>query len=186
MSSQIWWYAARATGIVAWLLLTGSVLWGIVLASDLFARNRRPAWLLDVHRWLAGLTVAFVTGHVLCLVADSYTHFDLAAIAIPYASSWRPGAVALGVVAAWTLVAVEATSLARRRLGRSTWRVIHLTSYLTFLLASLHGAYAGTDASNRLYLATTTITTVAVVWALVHRLNARTVRPRRRSLGDAT
>jgi hypothetical protein len=36
MSEHVWWYAARASGIVAWLLLTGSVLWGIVLASDVF------------------------------------------------------------------------------------------------------------------------------------------------------
>ena len=122
MNPQVWWYVARASGIIAWLLLTASVIWGVLLSTDAFPTHRRPAWLLDLHRWLGGLTVAFVAAHLAALVADSYTHFDLADLAIPYASEWRPGAVALGVVATWCLVAVEATSLAMRRLPRKLWR----------------------------------------------------------------
>ena len=58
------------------------------------------------------------------------------------------------MVATWCLVAVELTSLAMRRLPRKLWRGIHLTSYLVFWLASLHAAFAGTDATNRLYQVT--------------------------------
>ena len=36
MSGQFWWYVTRASGIVAWLLLTASVLWGIVLSTKAF------------------------------------------------------------------------------------------------------------------------------------------------------
>ena len=36
VNPQLWWYLSRSAGIVAWVMLTGSVLWGIVLASDLF------------------------------------------------------------------------------------------------------------------------------------------------------
>ena len=122
VNPQVWWYVARASGIIAWLLLTASVIWGVLLSTDAFPTRRRPAWLLDLHRWLGGLTVAFVAAHLAALVADSYTHFDLADLAIPYASQWRPGAVALGVVATWCLVAVELTSLAMRRLPRKLWR----------------------------------------------------------------
>jgi predicted ferric reductase len=186
MNPQLWWYVARASGIVAWLLLSASVIWGILLASDAFPRYRRPAWILDLHRWLGGLTVAFVAVHLASLVADNYTHFDLAALAIPYASRWRPGAVALGVLAIWTLVAVEVTSLARRHLSRTVWRAIHLTSYVVFLLTSLHAAFAGTDATNRLYLVTTTATSAAVVWAVVHRLTFQATRPSRDRVGDMT
>ena len=179
MNPQVWWYVARASGIIAWLLLTASVIWGILLSTDAFPTHRRPAWLLDLHRWLGGLTVAFVGAHLAALVADNYTHFGIADLAIPYASSWRPGAVALGVVATWFLIAVELTSLAMRRLPRKLWRAVHLTSYVAFWLASLHAAFAGTDATNRLYQLTAAASIAAIVWALVYRLtNRRPVRRR--------
>ncbi len=118
MNPQFWWYVTRASGIVAWLMLTASVIWGVILSTRAFPEQRRPAWLLDLHRWLGGLTVSFVAIHLIALVADSYVHFDLADLAIPYASDWKPGAVAFGVIAAWLLVAVELTSLAMKRLPK--------------------------------------------------------------------
>ena len=179
MNSQVWWYVARASGIIAWLLLTASVIWGVLLSTHAFATRRRPAWLLDLHRWLGGLTIAFVAAHLAALVADSYAHFGIADLAIPYASSWRPGAVALGVIAMWLLVAVEMTSLAVRRVPRKVWRGVHLTSYLAFWLASLHAAFAGTDTSNRLYQLTATASIAAVVWAFAYRLTSRRAGRRR-------
>ena len=181
MSGQFWWYVARASGIVAWLLLTAAVLWGIVLSTKAFPEHRRPAWLLDLHRWLGGLTVGFVAIHLIALVADSYATFTLADLAIPYASDWKPGAVALGVIAAWSLIVVEATSLAMRRLPRKVWHAIHLISYLTLWLTTLHAAFAGPDRSHRLHPAPSAISIVVVAWAVVYRIThqkpARQARP---------
>ena len=141
-----------------------------MLATDAFGRRRRRAWLLDLHRWLGGLAIAFVSAHLAALMADNYTHFDLADLTIPYASEWHPGAVALGVIAAWALLAVELTSLAMRRLPRALWRAIHLTSYLTFWLVSMHAAFAGSDRPNRLYQLTASASVAALVWATLYRL----------------
>lgn len=180
MNPQIWWYLTRASGIVAWLMLTASVIWGIVLATKAFPEHRRPAWLLDLHRWLGGLAVSFTAIHLVALVADNYVHFGAADLLIPFASSWRTGAVALGVIAMWLLVAVEATSLAMKRIPRRYWRWIHMSSYAVFLLASLHAAFAGTDRTHWLYQSTAVATIVAVVFAtiyrLLHRRPARAVR----------
>ncbi len=96
MNPQFWWFLTRASGIVAWLMLTASVIWGIVLSTKAFPETRRPAWLLDLHRWLGGLTVSFVVIHLVALVADSYVQFDLVDLAVPFASAWKPLAVALG------------------------------------------------------------------------------------------
>ena len=170
MNEHFWWYVARASGIVAWLLLTASVLWGIVLSTKAFPEHRRPAWLLDLHRWLGGLTLSFVGIHVLALIADNYTNFTLVDVTIPFASTWKPGPVALGVVAAWTLVAVELTSLAMKRLPRRVWHAIHLLSYATFLLTSLHAAFAGTDRSQILYQTTAAISIAMVGWATIYRI----------------
>ncbi len=109
MSPQMWWYVARASGIVAWLMLSASVILGIVMASGAFPSHRRPAWLLDLHRWLGALTVGFLGLHLGALVADSYVHFGLADLAVPLASDWKPVAVAAGVVAMWSIVAVLAS-----------------------------------------------------------------------------
>jgi len=179
MNPQIWWYLARASGITAWLFLTASVLWGLLLSTDLFARRRRPAWLLDLHRGLGAFTIGFVAIHIAALVADNYVHFDVISVLVPFASEWKPWQVALGVIAFWALVLVELTSLAMKRLPKRLWRAIHMTSYVTFLLTSLHGTFAGTDATHVLYVATTVITTLALVFALAYRIIAR--RPRHRT-----
>jgi len=180
MSPQFWWFLTRASGIVAWLMLTASVIWGIVLSTKAFPEQRRPAWLLDLHRWLGGLTVSFVAIHLLALVADNYVSFGLAALFVPFASAWKPVPVALGVVAFWLLVAAEITSLLMRRLPRRIWRWIHLSSYAVFLLASLHAAFAGTDTSQWLYQLTAVGSIAAVTWSTVYRLTHRKRTPARR------
>lgn len=174
----MWWHLARASGIVAWLMLTAVMLWGIVLASDLFPEHRRPAWLLNVHRWLGGLTLTFVGIHLGALVADSYVGFTLAELAVPLASDWKPVPVALGVVALWGLIVVEVSSLARRRLSKRTWRGIHLISYGVYWLTSLHGTFAGTDATNRVYVGTSIATLAAMIAATTYRLLTRGRRGR--------
>ena len=64
MTTQLWWYVARAGGLVSWALLAATVLWGLSLSSKVFGRRPRPAWLLDLHRYLGGLAVVFVGVHV--------------------------------------------------------------------------------------------------------------------------
>ncbi|MCU0270611.1 MAG: ferric reductase-like transmembrane domain-containing protein [Acidimicrobiales bacterium] len=150
MSTQTWWYVARASGLVAWALATASVLWGMALSSRALGRKPTAPWLLDLHRFLGGLTVVFTGVHLVGLWADSYVTFGPTELFVPFASSWKPAAVAAGVVAFWLLVAVELTSLAKRRLPHKLWRVVHLSSYGVFALATGHLLTAGTDASNPL------------------------------------
>ena len=181
--SQVWWYLARSAGMVAWAMLTASVLWGIVLATDPFPRWRRRAWLLDLHRWLGGLTVAFLGIHLAALVADSQEHFGAWEILVPLTSAWRPWAVALGVLAMCGLVAVQGTSLAMRHLPRRAWRTIHLAAYATFVSVAFHGALAGSDATRPVY-AWSSVVAIGLVLAgttyrLVHR-GKRGPRPARR------
>ncbi len=180
MNPQFWWYLTRSSGIVAWLTLTATVIWGVLLSTKAFPNQRRPAWLLALHRWLAGMTMSFLAIHLGALVADSYVSFDLADLTIPYASDWKPGAIALGVLGMWLLVAVQVTSVAVRRLPRRAWRVVHLTSYVAFWTTSMHAAFAGTDTSSWLYRGGMVASVVAVAWALLYRLvNRRPPRPGR-------
>ena len=147
MSQQLWWYTVHAGGLVAWALLLAAVGWGLVLSTRPI-RRPRPAWALDLHRFLGGLAFVFVAVHLIGLLADSYVGFSVADLLVPMASHWRPGAVAWGTVGLYTLLAVELTSLAMRRLPRRVWHGIHLLSFVALALVTLHAFMAGADASS--------------------------------------
>src|SRR5689334_9036154 len=136
--THTWWYLARSSGLVAWALLATAVLWGLILATRIFNRVPSPKWFTDLHRFLGGAAVVFTAVHVATLVADSYVHFGWAEVLVPFASKWKPVAVAWGVISLWILVAVEASSLMMRHLPRRVWHAIHLSSFVLFLTATAH------------------------------------------------
>ncbi len=125
-----------------------SVLWGLALATRAPVTARPRPWLLDLHRFLGGLAVVFVAVHLAGLALDPFVSFGVAEIAVPMASSWKPGAVAWGVVAAYLLLAVEITSLLKKRIPARLWRSVHLTSYLLYAFATVHLLLAGMDRTN--------------------------------------
>ena len=147
-STQLWWHLTRATGLVAWGLSAATVLWGLALSTRALGRRPRAPWLLDLHRFLGGATVVFVVLHLLSLWADSYVTFGFRELLVPMASTWKPGAVTLGLIVFYLLIAVEATSLVMQRLPRRLWHAVHLSSYLVFVAGSAHLLWAGTDADH--------------------------------------
>jgi predicted ferric reductase len=150
VNSQLWWYVARSGGIVAWALLAGSVLWGLALSTKVLRGRPRPNWILDLHRFLGGLALVFIGIHVAALILDSYVHFGLVEVLVPFTGEWHPVAVAWGVIALYLLLAVEVTSLARKRISKRTWRLTHYLSFPLFVLTTVHALSAGTDRSTLL------------------------------------
>lgn len=171
---QVWWFVTRATGIVAWAVLSASVLLGLFLSTRVLGTRPTPGWLQDLHRGTAGLGIGFTAAHMAALVADSYVHFDVVDLLVPMASSWRPVAVALGVVAMWLLVVVEATSLARRRFGHRRWRRVHMLSFVLWVAATAHFVLAGTDVAAPWMFPVVVATVLTVVAATL----VRVLRPR--------
>lgn len=148
MSSQIWWFVSRSSGIVAWALLSLSVCWGLFVSTRAVARASTPAWLLDLHRYLGGLSVFFTAIHLVGLWADTYVTFGWAELFVPMKTTWKPEPVAWGIVALYLLVATEVTSLAMRRLPRRLWRVVHHLTLPLYAMATFHTVRSGTDTSN--------------------------------------
>ena len=171
MNSQLWWFVARASGIVAWVLITASVLWGLSVSIRL-TRSPKPAWMLDLHRFLGGLAVAFTGVHLAGLVADSYVHFGPSELLIPFASAWKPGPVAWGIVAMYLLLAVELSSLAMRRLPRKLWHAVHFSSYLIFALVTIHMFAAGSEAGDPALQWTALVSVAAVGFLTIVRILA--------------
>jgi len=170
MNPQLWWYFARASGMVAAVLLVASLVWGVLMATRALKPVDRPAWMLAMHRWFSGLAVTGVAIHIAALVADSYVHFGAKEILVPMASSWKPGAVTLGVVAMYLLVLVQATSLAMKRLPKRVWRGIHMSSYALTWLVFVHAGLAGTDVANRVYQVVALLLAIVAVTAAVLRV----------------
>jgi predicted ferric reductase len=132
--------------------------------------------LLDLHRFLGGLGVTFLLTHLATIVADSFVHFGRADLLVPFASSWKPASVALGVFAFYLVTAVELSSLALRKLSRRWWRRIHMASFAGFILATGHGITAGTDSQNVWMFGAYAAVAALVVFLTVFRV--LTLRPK--------
>jgi sulfoxide reductase heme-binding subunit YedZ len=159
---QIWWFTSRAAGIVAWVLLSLSVIVGLTMSTR-SARRLPAGWPLDLHRYLSMLSLTFLTVHLVALIPDDFVHFGLAELLVPMASEWQPGSVAWGIVAFWLVVAVQVTSLLRRRLPTKVWRVVHMSSFVVWLSATVHLLYAGTDAEHPIFRGVQVLTIATVV-----------------------
>ena len=170
MNPQLWWYVARAGGLVTYGLLAASTIWGLAVSTRLLGRWPAPGWTLDLHRYLGGLALTFTGIHLTALLLDSYIQFDLLDLLVLFAAGWRPRAVAWGVVALYLLVAVQATSLARRHLPHRLWRRVHLTTFPLLVAATAHLLTAGSDRANPTVLAMLTATVATTTFLLLFRL----------------
>ena len=166
------WFATRATGLTALVLLTGTVVLGIVTS----VRFTSPAWprfvTLSVHRSLSLLTITFTGLHVLTTVTDPFASISLLSAVVPFTSGYRRIWLGLGAVAFDLLLAVLVTSLLRTRVGPRWWRAVHWAGYACWPAALVHGLGTGTDGAARWVLALTAACALAVAAAGARRLAA--------------
>jgi DMSO/TMAO reductase YedYZ heme-binding membrane subunit len=138
------WILARSSGLLAYGLLTASILVGIVLKSRPFDRIR-PARITDLHRFLAILGLGAIAIHGTALVLDTTVRISPAALFVPGLVPYRPLATSLGVLAAELMLVVYVSFPLRRRIGTRTWRRLHWATYAVFTLATVHGLAAGSS-----------------------------------------
>jgi len=170
MTSQTWWYVARSAGMVAWAMLALSVFWGVALSSRLLGKKPKPIWMLDLHRFIGGLAVVFSIIHVAALVADGYVTITVINVLVPFTGTYHVSAVAWGIVALYLLIAVEVTSLLRRRLGKRLWRAIHSLSFPLLLMSTVHLFLVGTDRTTMPVRVGVLFTVALVCWATLIRI----------------
>ncbi len=174
--SQALWYLTRGTGLVALVLLTASVVLGVVEVSA-WARPNWPRFLTaGLHRNISLLVTAFLGVHIATAVLDSFAPIGWLDAVIPLLSKYRPIWLGLGALAFDLLLAVVITSLVRRRLGFPAWRAVHWLSYACWPIALIHGFGTGSDTSSEwvllLSLACMAAVLVAVWWRLWNSRNA--------------
>jgi sulfoxide reductase heme-binding subunit YedZ len=139
------WYAARASGVAAYVVLSAVVAVGLSLGGKAQSRRWPRFSVEDVHRF-GGLLVGSLIGvHVLTIATDSFLPFSLRQLVVPLAASYRPLWTGLGIAAAELLLALAITNHYRKRLPYRFWRLAHYLNFAVWTLASLHGIFAGTD-----------------------------------------
>lgn len=170
MNSVTLWYATRASGIVALVLLTATMLLGLVTVQ----RARTPSWpgfaQQEIHRRVSILAVVFVGIHVITSVLDTYVNIGWASILLPFTSSFSRFWVGMGTVALDFMVAVFVSSLLRHRMKASTWRAVHWLAYLSWPVALAHTFGMGTDSGEPWVIALGAACIASVGVALVWRL----------------
>jgi predicted ferric reductase len=169
-SVQAMWYVTRAAGLISYLLLWLSTVWGLAVSNKILDPVLHRAFTYDFHQFLSLLAIGFIFLHIGVLLADQYLPFSVAQILVPFAAPYRPVWVGLGTIGMYLTLLVSITFYIRKWIGQKTFRVIHLVSYLAFIAAALHGLFAGTDSPLPTVQAMYLLTTLSVVFLTVYRI----------------
>lgn len=178
------WYVARGSGLVLLGLLTANLVLGIVIQGGWCP----PSWprfvVQAVHRNVALLAVILLAIHVLTVELDPFVGVGWWTVVVPFVSPYRPLWVGLGTVSLDILAAVVATSLLRRHLRPTWWRLVHWLTYLSWPVALLHSIGTGTDTHVGAVFTYEIACLGAVVAAVLLRLaRATKLSPRLRRAG---
>ena len=176
-----YWYLSRGTGVVCLVLLTASVVLGVLGNLRFSSGPRWPRFTIDtLHRDVSLLVIVILVAHIITSVLDSFAPIRLIDAVIPFTSAYRPLWIGFGALSFDILIALVITSLVRRRLGYRAWRAVHWLAYASWPVAILHGLGTGTDTKVWWMLALTATCVGAVLMAVWVRIG--NADPERRGL----
>jgi len=168
-SGSAYWYLTRSTGAVALLLLTLSIVLGVVDVRR-WSTPQWPRFVVDsLHRNVSLLAIVFLALHILTSVLDSFAPISLLDAFVPFAGAYRPLWLGLGALALDLLLAVTLTSLLRQRFGYASWRAVHWLTYASWPIALLHGFGTGSDVTSTWLLALSIACAAIVLMAVLAR-----------------
>jgi DMSO/TMAO reductase YedYZ heme-binding membrane subunit len=184
-SASTLWYLTRGSGLVLLVVLTASVVVGI-LGSGGWAPRQWPRFVVTgLHRNLSLLAVALLVVHVLTAELDPFAPVGWLAVAVPFLSQYRAVWLGLGTLSVDILLAVVATSLVRPLVGYRTWKTVHWLAYLSWPVALLHCLGTGTDTRLAWAFVLQMICLAAVVVAAGARLRTAKIDSRPLRVGAA-
>jgi sulfoxide reductase heme-binding subunit YedZ len=146
-SSPAIWYAARASGVAAYIVLSVVVAVGLTLGGKAQSRRWPRFAVEDIHRFGGLLVGSLVAVHVGAIALDSFLPFSVGQLVVPFTARYRPLWTGLGIFAAELLLALAVTNHYRKRMPHRFWRLAHYANFAVWTAASLHGIFAGTDRS---------------------------------------
>jgi len=192
IQSHGWWLASRASGLVALVLVTVSVLLGLTMSGKLMRRPGFAKKLLAVHEQTALAGLVAIAVHGIALLGDPWLHPGVAGVTVPFALGYKTLFTGLGVIAAYLAALLGLSYYARRRIGARLWRKAHRATVVVYLLGLTHALGAGSDASAVWFRWWVMLTTPLVGGLFVYRVlsgrakkqaRQRQPRPARRVAG---
>ena len=179
---KAYWYLSRASAMVAYGLLWLSMAFGLIITNKLARLWPGGPVAFDLHQFASLMGLAFALFHALILMGDKYINYDLTQVLVPFNSTgYKPVWVGLGQIGFYLLAIVALSFYVRKRLGNRAWRLIHYLSFLTFMLALLHGIFAGTDNAVLAIRVFYWVTGVSLLFLLVYRVLVTRFTTRKRA-----
>jgi DMSO/TMAO reductase YedYZ heme-binding membrane subunit len=185
------WNFIRLSGLLAYLLLTISVICGIV--SSLPILKKKKGDLLALHQmsgWVGFLSILF---HLIFIWQDNYVDYTISEILLPFADNEYPFASGIGVIAFYLFfLVVFSSDFMLKRLGKARWKWIHFSVFPAWVLMTLHGILIGTDSTETwvklLYAASISLVILFLAVRLLTPRNKRqeTVRQKKTMLKTIT
>lgn len=139
------WILLRAAGIGAYVALWLAVAWGLVATTGVVKRRISKPAANAFHAFVATTGLTLLALHLILLVVDTYMPFGVLDVLVPMRATFRPLALSAGVIAMYAIVLLMVSSWSRSKMSTRLWRTIHLVAVPAFVLALLHGVFAGTD-----------------------------------------
>jgi sulfoxide reductase heme-binding subunit YedZ len=167
---QVFWFASRAFGIVAMLMLGISVAVGLAMSGRLMSRPGATGKLRHFHESATLVTLGLIVAHGGLLLFDSYLRPGLVGIAVPFTLAYRPLFTGLGIVAGWLAAVLGLSFYARKRIGARTWRRMHRFTIVAYVLALIHVIGSGTDVRSPWMIALLTGLTAPIAFAFSYRV----------------
>lgn len=146
---KAFWYLARASGMVAYILFWLTMVLGLVVSNKMARLWNGGPTAIELHQFLTWLAIAFGLFHALILMGDTYIRATLWQVMTPFAyTGYEPFWVGVGQLAFYLGLLIALSVYIRKRLGYRVWRMLHHVSWVVFLLLTAHGLLAGTDAAH--------------------------------------
>lgn len=165
---KTYWFISRSSGVLAYMMLTAAVLWGLVQSGGILRPTIPPLLALGLHSFLNWGSLVMAALHGLILLGDQYIKLTLADVIVPFIAPYEPAFVGLGILAFYLMLILSSSFYARKWLGQETFRRLHYASYPTYILVSLHGLGAGTDTGRiwPLYLTSVGLVVLVTAWRI--------------------
>jgi predicted ferric reductase len=145
---KAYWYLARASGFMAYVVLWLSVALGLIISNKMARLWNGGPTAVDLHQFTAWLAVGLTIFHALILTGDQYIQSTVIQVLLPFGyENYKPAWVGIGQLAFYLSVLIAASFYFRKQLSYRAWRTFHYGSFIVFVFITLHASFAGTDSA---------------------------------------
>ena len=164
------WYLTRITALLAYLALTGSVVYGLLLSTKILDRIAHRAVSFTLHQDLSSIGLALALVHAAVLMIDRSVPYSPLEVIVPFSGPYRPIWVGIGQLTLGITMVVLFSFYVRKRIGQPNWRRLHYLSFVAWLGATVHGLMSGSDTQASWVFLGYVVMSAIVVFLLTYRI----------------